>query len=457
MAERRAVVVGINKYDDPLVTPALEGAENDAREVYARLKEFGQFSDEKMTRLLIGKDATSDAIREAISDLFWKKDKCDVAFFYFSGHGFQDDYGNGFIAPWDYDYENPLVRGIRMQELREFFLAGNNNKTESLLILDCCHSGMAADPTKQKGSTPVVTPFLDPLVGKQPAPLGTGKFILASSGANETSRERKCRHKIRLFDDKKKYQEYGMDSDDTREHDHGIMTFHLLEGMDGEAAEGNEVKIGRLYDYVKRKVAEYKKEGDKNFKIYDSVSLTYDKGEASQTMLVMAGSKGEFDNRMQLANEQMAKVFPAPPRRPGVPPPQNLVYPAPLLFAIRLVDRAMELSPDNSDATNLVVKIDAGLQDHQGYLDDWLLDNRIEYGASYREEFTLLDDVASGLSFGRLRKLDQRQSSLVGTLMQVALKQANEKPLKAALANAPFSQALQGAANAAPAAGGAIQ
>lgn len=99
MAERRAVVVGINKYEDPAVRPELRGAENDAREVFARLLKFGGFDIDKKKHLLLGSAATCENMRRAISDLFWKKDPCDIAVFYFSGHGFLDDYGNGYLAP----------------------------------------------------------------------------------------------------------------------------------------------------------------------------------------------------------------------------------------------------------------------------------------------------------------------------------------------------------------------
>src|SRR5215213_9080681 len=120
---RRAVIIGVNKYEDEAISE-LKGAENDASEIYEKLfdKESGGFEISN-EHYLIGNRAISDAMRQAISDLLWKTDKTDLSLLYFSGHGFHDDYGNGYIAPWNIRRDEPLVRGIRMQELTELILA----------------------------------------------------------------------------------------------------------------------------------------------------------------------------------------------------------------------------------------------------------------------------------------------------------------------------------------------
>src|SRR5262245_691061 len=119
---RRAVVIGVNKYEDAGI-PELKGAENDATELYERLtdQDSGGFEVAK-GHFLTGKDATSDAIRQALSDLFWKTEESDLSVFYFSGHGFQDGYGDGYIAPWNMRRNDPMVRGIRMSFLTDLVL-----------------------------------------------------------------------------------------------------------------------------------------------------------------------------------------------------------------------------------------------------------------------------------------------------------------------------------------------
>ena len=99
---RRAVAIGINVYNDSNNIPKLKGAENDAKEVYERLKNpnIGNF-EIHTDHLLIGSNATCEHIRKAISDVLWKTTSTDLVLFYFSGHGFVDGYGKGYIAPYD--------------------------------------------------------------------------------------------------------------------------------------------------------------------------------------------------------------------------------------------------------------------------------------------------------------------------------------------------------------------
>ena len=76
MAERRAVVIGVNEYKDSEI-PKLTGAVNDATELCEKLKASGDFeiADE---HFLINKRATCTAIRKAISDLLWKDDEAST-------------------------------------------------------------------------------------------------------------------------------------------------------------------------------------------------------------------------------------------------------------------------------------------------------------------------------------------------------------------------------------------
>jgi hypothetical protein len=457
MAGRRAaVVVGINKYNDPRVRPELKGAENDAREVFARLQRFGDFEVDKTKHLLLGEKAKCENIRRAISDLFWKKDPGDIAFFYFSGHGFLDDYGNGYIAPWDHEYDDPFVCGIRMQELRQYFLS-NNNKTEALLILDCCHSGVTAET--QKGATADLSGrFYDSLTSNQPLIMGKGKFILASSGADEKSREINACHGIKILD--KKLDE--LEFDDLDKHDHGVMTYYLLEGMNGGAADGDEVRIGKLYDYVKGRVSAYQGEGNKDFKVYDCVCSTYEEGPASQTMLVRAPSKGEVDSLIRQAEDILNDPWPVPQRNTTDRPP-TVVHPASLFGAIEAVDKAVGLSPENPQVKKLVEEIETRLTDYEGYLRDWWLYKRMPYEMkSYRDEFRLLgEEVFNKLCFERLRKLDAGQRGLVSALICLSLGEdevVTEKRFREGLLQAPFSRARNktGLASAPTASGGSV-
>ena len=235
MAEkkRQAVVIGINDYSDPEI-PKLSGAVNDATEMRQMLSDYGQF-EIVPEHFLINADASYQSIRKAISDLLWKSDSCDLSLLYFSGHGFRDGYGNGYIAAHDMFKSEPFVCGINMQELRKVVL-NSTNKQCVLVILDCCYSGI---PTKDEKALPDIAISFDPYfgdLGKEGG--GEGKFIIASSGEDQKSREIESKSgngKGKVI--------------------HGAFTYHLLNGLDGKAAdEAGTITLDRLLKYVEEQL-----------------------------------------------------------------------------------------------------------------------------------------------------------------------------------------------------------
>jgi Caspase domain len=85
-AETHAVVVGINDY---LTLKHLKGAEADAQDIYAALKQAG------VTDVvpLIGPDATRDKVMGAIDQMIAHAHKDDLAIITFAGHGGQEKWG----------------------------------------------------------------------------------------------------------------------------------------------------------------------------------------------------------------------------------------------------------------------------------------------------------------------------------------------------------------------------
>lgn len=243
--ERRAVIIGINDYDDSKI-PKLGGAVNDAKDMYSRLKDFGNFKIEK-DHLLTDEKATSKAIRNAIHDLLWETDPCDLALFYFSGHGFVDGRGNGYIAPCDMMKFKPSVCGIKMQDLKQDVL-DSVNKSSVLTILDCCYSGI---PTKGNKSVPENKAPFDRYFGNLNKETGgEGKIILASSEEDKVSREiTDCTHGI-----------------ETTPHSHGMFTYNFIEGIDGKAsAEDGIIYFDKLRDYVEKQLLDIGKQKPKFF------------------------------------------------------------------------------------------------------------------------------------------------------------------------------------------------
>jgi hypothetical protein len=226
---RRAVIIGVDDYGDSSI-PNLTGAANDASDMRERLTTSGGFEIAN-NHFLLNQDASSLRIRQAISDLLWKTAESEFSILYFSGHGLTDAYGNGFIAPQDMVKSDPLVHGIRMQELRELTQAAKNKKTV-LLILDCCYSGIASGDKAVDLPGAAVQKCLAPL-SESP---GSGRLIFTSAGSDERSREvATCQHRLEKNDP----------------HPHGAFTYRIIEGLDGQAsAEGHRVTLGALLKFV---------------------------------------------------------------------------------------------------------------------------------------------------------------------------------------------------------------
>lgn len=153
----RALLVGINIYDDPLgQAPALEGCVNDVESMAALLQaRFGAAEDDLL--LLRDGDATLAAVTAAFERHLiaaaedWahagKPEPEPAWLFYFSGHGSQAPDRSGEEPDgWDETFVFSDSRSSQARDLRDFELgawiarlsAVSRNVT---IVLDCCHSG----------------------------------------------------------------------------------------------------------------------------------------------------------------------------------------------------------------------------------------------------------------------------------------------------------------------------
>src|SRR5215204_5196621 len=94
---RRALVVGIDDYPGA----PLAGCVNDAEAIAALLAthEDGSpnFAVRKVTQS--SETITRASLRAALGDLFSEHDEADVALFYFSGHGTENNLGGFIVTP----------------------------------------------------------------------------------------------------------------------------------------------------------------------------------------------------------------------------------------------------------------------------------------------------------------------------------------------------------------------
>lgn len=130
---RRALVVGIDDY----AAAPLAGCVNDALALSHLLSVHEDGSPNFAVKLQTAPagSVTRASLRQGITDLFTEADDCDVALFYFSGHGTENDLG-GYLVTQDatrYD------EGVSLTDV--LALANASSARERVIMLDSCHSG----------------------------------------------------------------------------------------------------------------------------------------------------------------------------------------------------------------------------------------------------------------------------------------------------------------------------
>lgn len=194
---KKALIIGINDY--PFAP--LRGCINDAVSLSSNLEFNGDGSPCFDVRLLTDLKTKSD-LKTHVKELF--KGDCDTALFYFSGHGFLDEFGGGYIVTPDYLHND---EGVSMDEI--LTIANESNAKNKVIILDCCHSGAF-------GSLKVT--------GGKNSQIGEGVSILTASKADEVSLEI---------------------------NGHGMFTNLLLDALHGGAADlRGHITPGSIYSYI---------------------------------------------------------------------------------------------------------------------------------------------------------------------------------------------------------------
>jgi len=198
---KKALVVGIDAYPTPI--PPLSGCVNDANKIAATIETNGDGSPNLSVKLMTtpNQEVTRPVLREAISQLFIGK--CDMALFYFSGHGFLTSTG-GYLVTTD---ASAYDEGVSMDDILN--LANQSQAQNKVIILDCCHSGALGSPKISRGEL---------------AQLSEGLSVLTASRDSESAVE--------------------VDGS-------GVFTSLLVDALNGGAADlrGN-ITPGSLYAYV---------------------------------------------------------------------------------------------------------------------------------------------------------------------------------------------------------------
>lgn len=134
---RRALIIGIDDYPGS----PLKGCVNDATRIAQLLETHGDGSPNFSVKQLTSppESVNRPKLRQAIEELF--AGDCDLALFYFSGHGILGSTG-GFIVTPDF---SKYDEGVAMDDILKF--ANGSKAKDKVLILDCCHSGALGSPS----------------------------------------------------------------------------------------------------------------------------------------------------------------------------------------------------------------------------------------------------------------------------------------------------------------------
>src|SRR6266436_6016492 len=197
-SRKSALVVGVSHYSSSSL-PELRYASTDAKEMAATLKSQGF-----RVETLINKDATRTNVLRSLEKLRNRTSHGDVGLFYFSGHGLQLG-DNSYISPYDATADHSLL-GVDEIQNSLFSAAGT-----AMIVLDACETGRHSDDSHPSMTSTVRTLF-------------SSQFGSASYESDRLG--------------------------------HGIFTYYLLRGLQGNAADDRGlITWNSLTDFVVRNVS----------------------------------------------------------------------------------------------------------------------------------------------------------------------------------------------------------
>ena len=252
----------------------------------------------------------------------------------------------------------PLVCGIRMQELTQLLLAAKNKRT-AMAILDCCYSGVATAGSTKGESLAQEPPVKNWFAAMQAEGVGEGRVVLASSGKDQKSRERlACVHEVGNW----------------QPHDHGTFTFHLLEGMDGKAVDSNgAVTLHRLRTFIGEQM-----HNDPHHKMLSFLSSLTEEHQ------IVLAQPSQWKNDQQLLGEVEVLLT-------GENGPDAIFYAATQLNTV------LQRSPNLKLACQLKDKINSRFQEYQNPAIYWLSGKTVKlYGL--KESVSRLRKLAGNLT-----------------------------------------------------------
>lgn len=216
---RKALIVGIDDYK----SCPLSGCCNDAQAIADILSSNEDGSANFSIKLKKNVNSKGE-LRSLIIDCF--KGNEDISLFYYSGHGYIDNYGGYLITP---DFKQNDY-GVSLQDILN--IANNSKCREKIIILDSCFSGFMGSIVVSDQNTSVIS---------------EGVTILTASRSDETSLEL---------------------------NGHGLFTSLLVDALQGGAADilGNITPSG-IYSYIDKALGPWEQRPVFKTNVYQFVSL----------------------------------------------------------------------------------------------------------------------------------------------------------------------------------------
>lgn len=216
---RFALVIGIENYRS---APSASYAERDAAAMRAYLRALG--TPDRNIYFLSGQNATKSAIIGRLEELLPKNMNGNSSLFvYYSGHGSQDEKGNGYLVPWDGELNMLASTAI---SLKQFYADIKALPASRIIVaMDSCFSGSGARSAMPEGARPLV------VMKDSGSSLPGNMALLTSAAATEISGAKDAAA-------------------------HGLFTYYLLKQISEKAKPGSTLKVGDFFGGVSEAVAD---------------------------------------------------------------------------------------------------------------------------------------------------------------------------------------------------------
>jgi uncharacterized caspase-like protein len=218
-----AVIIGISEYQDERI-PDLRFTVNDAQGLYDILTNFdyGRVHPENIT-LLLNEEATDRNIKRAIGKWLGRRaTEDDTVIIYYSGHGAPEG-GETYWVTHNARIDDLYTTALNSNDIAD--MLDRIAAKRVVLFLDSCYSAATVNLPNQTRSLRTEIPWRQ-FTGK-------GRVIISASDGTQLSLE-------------------------LENLQHGVFTYYLLEGLQGNADQNNDfwIEVEEIWDYVKYQVSE---------------------------------------------------------------------------------------------------------------------------------------------------------------------------------------------------------